>query len=636
MLKKIRNIIAVFLILVMGINLPFIDSKAEDASVVIALSSSSVSIGQNVSVTVSVSGSTVSQYTIYLTYDSSVLQFVSGSGAAQANGSGGTITLCGGTGSTTLTFTAVGNGNCYVSTSGTEVYDIDYNQLSISHAGANITVETQTTTEAPTTEAPVTEAPSDDEPVTEAPTTEAPTTEEEKSANCNLVSLQVSPGELDPEFSYAVTSYTVQLDEDVTSIVVSAEAEDGNASTSVSGTDNLKPGSNTVKVIVTAENGAVKIYTLNVIVGDESGIAKATIDGKEYTFITEVLGLNIPEGYTSTTIQYKDWEVLAFESSNKKIVLVCLQDENAENSWYIYRAETDEFIPYNEFSPNYDKYIIISVPESVTVPDTFIPEEITVDGKKISAYKPSNVEDADIYVVYAMNIDGEEGFYFYDKVEGTFLRYSGIVVDENVMNTATPADATVTDAPTEPEEETFFTKQNLLYIFIGVGAFILLLIVILVCVGVKSKKYKDELEDAEVMIEQLVNVTGGKVNHEALDTIGDLKEDKKSKKKQGKSIDEEIIEAKNENHVEEEETVDVNAPIDTIKLQDIDPSDDDTSRIDVQVISEIVDLDKEETERKTQDEAYNEFEKQSAAINSKIKENYDVDKDSAFSDESQH
>ena len=54
------------------------------------------------------------------------------------------------------------------------------------------------------------------------------------------------------------------------------------------------------------------------------------------------------------------------------------------------------------------------------------------------------------------------------------------------------------------------------------------------------------------------------------------------------------------------------------------------------MISEIVDLDKEETERKTQDEAYNEFEKQSAAINSKIKENYDVDKDSAFSDESQH
>ena len=636
MFKKLRNIIAVFLILIMGINLPFIDSKAEDASVVIALSSSSVSIGQNVSVTVSVSGSTVSQYTIYLTYDASVLQFVSGSGAAQANGSGGTITLCGGTGSTTLTFTAVGNGNCYVSTSGTEVYDIDYNQLSISHAGANVTVAT----EEPTTEAPTTEAPSNDEPTTQAPTTEAPsddeTTEEQKSANCNLVSLQVSPGELEPEFSYDVTSYTVNLEEDQTSIIVSAETEDSNASTNVTGADELKPGSNIVKVIVTAENGAVKIYTLNVIVGDEAGVAKATIDGTEYTFITDVLGLSVPEGYSSTTMQYKDWEVLAFESPNKKIVLVCLQDENLKNYWYIYRAETDEFIPYNEYSPNYNRYIIMSVPDDVTVPATFTPEEITINGKKVSAFKSSSITDSDIYVVYAMNIDAEEGFYLYDMAEGTFLRYSGMVEDGNIMYTATASDATMTDVPTEPKEETFFTKQNMLYICIGAGALILLLIVILISVGIKSKKYKNELEDAEVMIEQLVNVTGGKVNHEALDTIGDVKEDKKSKKKQGKSIEEEIIEAKNESDVEEEETVDVNAPIDTIKLQDIDPSDDDTSRIDVQVISEIVDLDKEETERKTQDEAYNEFEKQSAAINSKIKENYDVDKDSAFSDESQH
>lgn len=631
MFKKFRNIIAVLLILVMGVSLSYVDSKAEDASVVIALSSGSVSIGQNVSVTVSVSGSTVSQYTIYLTYDSSVLQFVSGSGSAQANGSGGTITLCGGTGSTTLTFTAIGNGTSYVSTSGTEVYDIDYNQLSISHAGASITVETQTT-EAPTTEAPESQEPTTESVTTQEPTTEEATTEEEeKSANCNLVALQVSPGELEPEFSYDVTSYTVLLEEDVTSIVVSAEVEDSGASTNVTGADELKPGSNTVKVIVTAENGAVKIYKLNVIVGDEAGIATVAIDNVNYTFVTDALGLNAPEGYSATTIQYKDREVLAFESSNKKIVLVCLEDEDLNKSWYIYRAETEEFIPYNEYSSNYTKYIIMSTPDDVVIPDTFTATDININGKLVSGFKSSNILDGNIYVVYAMNIDAEEGFYLFDVIEGTFIRYPDIVATEEIVHTSTNTNATVTDVPDDGKTDTFFTRQNLIYILIGVGALVLLLIIAVICVCVKSTKYKNELEDAELMIEQLADITGGKVNRDALDSLKNTEmQDKNSK-----LIDDEIEEAMKASEQENlEPEIDISAPIETIKMQEVDSSDDDTSRIDVQVISEIVDLDKEEMEKQTHHEVYNEFEKQSEAINTKIKENYDIDKDSAFSEES--
>lgn len=620
MLKKIRNVIALCVVFILCISMQTFNAKAEDASVVIALSSSSVSMGQSVSVTVTVSGSSVSQYTIYVTYDSSVLQFQSASGAAQGNGSGGTITLCGGTGSTTLSFTAIGNGTSYISTSGSEVYDIDYNQLSISHAGASVTVATQEQT----TEAPADEPQAD--ATTESQTTEATTTEE-RSSNCNLVSLQVTPGTLEPEFSYDVTEYTVNLEEDETSIVVSAEVEDSTASTNVTGADELKPGSNTVKVIVTAENGAVKIYTINVIVGDETTIASVEIEGKSYTFLTDVLGVNVPEGYSSTTMQYKDWEVLAFQSPNKKIVLVCLQDGTANNNWYMYKEETDEFIPYNEYSPNYNRYIIMRAPDTVSIPETYVETEVMINGKNIVAYKSEDISDENLYIVYAMNIDAEEGFYLYDASEGTFLRYSGFA-DEEIQDIATVTDSTPNQQ--DVTEDSNLSKKNMMYILIGIGALALILLIALICVAVKSKKYKNELEDAEGMIEQLVNVTGGKVNHEALESLS--KNDEVDKKKKAENELKENKEQTEAEMPEEIQAIDLSGPIETIKLGDVDPSDDDTSKIDVQVISEIVDLDKEETERKTHDEAYSEFQKQSDAINFKIREDYDVNKDSAFSD----
>ena len=68
---------------------------AQAANVVIALSASTVSVGNNVTATISVSGSDISAYTIYVSYNSSVLQYNSASGSAIVNGGGGTVTASG-------------------------------------------------------------------------------------------------------------------------------------------------------------------------------------------------------------------------------------------------------------------------------------------------------------------------------------------------------------------------------------------------------------------------------------------------------------------------------------------------------------------------------------------------------------
>ena len=137
----IKRGLAVMIAVFMCLNFNNIDAKA--ANVVIALSSSTVSVGSNVTATISVSGSDISAYTIYVSYNSSVLQYNSASGSAIVNGGGGTVTASGtSAGSFSISFTAIANGSGSITTSGSDVYDINGNAISISHAGATVTVAT--------------------------------------------------------------------------------------------------------------------------------------------------------------------------------------------------------------------------------------------------------------------------------------------------------------------------------------------------------------------------------------------------------------------------------------------------------------------------------------------------------------
>lgn len=588
-MKRIKKILSIFMIfiLILCTNIGYQDVKAAGASVTIALSSSSVSIGGSVTATVTVSGSEVSAYDIYVTYNASVLQYVSGSGAAQVNGGGGTIRLVGNTGSTSINFTAIANGTCYISTSGTEVYNVNYEQLAITHAGVNVTVATESTTDTPgTTEN--TDSEKDD--------TQTTTEEDGRSSNCNLKSLQISPGTLEPAFSASTTSYFVQLDDDATSIVVSAYTEDEKATTSVTGANELKKGENIVSVTVTAENGAVKIYKLRVAVGEILENAEVTIDGALFTIVNEATELEVPELFSTTTINYKEWEIMAYESPNKKLTIVCLENQDFERAWYVYDEATEMFYPYREYSSSYNRYVIVPVPAGVPVPEGFVEAELNIQKNKVTAYKNADL-DEDIYLVYAMNLEKSEGFYLYDALEGTFMRYTSndVSVVATSADAATAMDATLTDADDNQNEE-FFTRDVLWYIIIGLGALLVIFIILTIVFASKRKGVSKELERAEDMIEHL--------------------------------SDKDVKSAENKAAVEET----ILMPIIDFEMNKNNKIDEDLEELKSEEAKE---AEAAEENRSDKSESYNAFEKQSALINDKIKQDYDADMDSAFADENE-
>ncbi len=91
-----------------------------------------------------------------------------------------------------------------------------------------------------------------------------------KSSNNYLSSISiVGMGSLSPEFYRETYEYTVEYEDtvnlyDLTEIQLEAKAEDDRATVNGTGTAKLEPGENTITIIVTAENGSERSYTIKV------------------------------------------------------------------------------------------------------------------------------------------------------------------------------------------------------------------------------------------------------------------------------------------------------------------------------------------------------------------------------------
>ena len=84
-----------------------------------------------------------------------------------------------------------------------------------------------------------------------------------KSSNANLSNLGIRPNDFSG-FKPGTTTYNVTVPEDVESVEVYATAQDSGATISGTGTKTLQKGANALNVVVTAEDGTTKTYTINV------------------------------------------------------------------------------------------------------------------------------------------------------------------------------------------------------------------------------------------------------------------------------------------------------------------------------------------------------------------------------------
>jgi len=142
----------------------------------------------------------------------------------------------------TVSIKAVSAGTATITITPVNVSDRNYNLLTNTKT-IKITVKAKATT--------TTEDKDDDKTTTT------------KSSDATLKSLTSNVVDLD--FSKNKTNYTVNVDKTVTSLGLKATVNNSKAKVKITGDENFVTGNNIVKVVVTAEDGTTKTYTITVV-----------------------------------------------------------------------------------------------------------------------------------------------------------------------------------------------------------------------------------------------------------------------------------------------------------------------------------------------------------------------------------
>lgn len=486
----------------------------------LSVSSSSVAVGKTVKVTVSMPSGYFGTVVISSS-DEGVLSN-GGDGVANIGDAAGYPT------SQSFSFTAKGTGSCTIKAYCTVVGDAEGNDAGgvITGASTKVTVTSASSNNDSNSNKDNKDNSGSNTGNDNNANKDNENKEEKKSSNASLGSLVISAGTLSPEFSAATKDYTATVDYSCSSLAVTANPADSKASvTSVTGNDSLEVGENTVSVVVTAEDGSTSTYNIVVTrraeddpenADKQDNWKKFDINGTEWTMVNDIPEDVVPEGFEHSKTVIDGLEYNTLHGTFGDITLVYLQSESG-NGLFVYDAAQNaayEFVRINSES----HFIVVLLPKVDDVPEGYNEISLSIEGKGVATAYQTKAEKTDdqtkdFYLVYAINDNGESGWYTYDSVDGTYMR-------------------TELSTPTVAQEENDTTKSELVpgiaNKYLVLAAILVLIIIILalllLVVIVKNKKRtaneeNDEEDDTKEfdIVEDYIEENSDEENYEEND-----------------------------------------------------------------------------------------------------------------------
>ncbi len=512
------------------------------ASVSLSVSTSSVSVGDTVTVTVSVPDNVSGDLT--LSYPSDKLEF--SSATATVGGGNGSIQISIGkyglatTNSVSVTFKAKAEGSATVTATPGAFGDNDtVESVDMSAASTTITVASQSSNG--------------------GGNTDAGNSESDKSADNFLASIKLSNGTLSPSFYYTKTSYTATVGYNVTSVVVTATTSSAKAtieSVTGDGTVALSVGENTINIVVKAENGTERTYTIVVTRQAEGETTTETESetesetpgdvttdilqwqGETLTPATEIPEDVVPQDFTMSEMVVGGEVIPTLTFANGNLQVLYLENTNGAGSLYVYDVAQNCIYPFIKIEAE-NSYVMVLLPnvEVAPAPEGYQECTLSIEGKGvITAYQyvqtsqDSTTQEgttegdtttdttttswnslfnfgpetfyaaepviSDFYLIYCMNESGETGWYMYDSVEETFQRYLPSLHVNNGTAVGGVADTTL-----QAQNAQLLTQlkdaQNLQRIILCVAIFVVAVLIIVIINLILKRRMDEELEDDE-------------------------------------------------------------------------------------------------------------------------------------------
>ncbi|MEA4889820.1 MAG: cadherin-like beta sandwich domain-containing protein [Clostridiaceae bacterium] len=330
-----------------------------------------------------------------------------------------------------------------------------------------------------------------------------------------LKSLDVDPGSISPAFSADHTSYAMSVAEGVGKVTVSATPSDSAAKVSVSGNTDLKDGENKISIVVTAQNGSKKTYT---IIATRAGPSPTpmpsptpeatptpavTIDvgGAGFAIIEAPADKPVPEGFYGSLAEINGQMVPAYKSLKGDLTLFYLSNQTAADGFYYYDKEASKYLPYTVLSLPAQTFSVLKPDAATVIPAGWQETTLKINNQDLPAWQQADTDGqsaaGDVYLLYLMNSQGNKDFYLYDTESQLLSFYAMTSFTTGTEETTTSSEEpTLSPTPAAADTTADTTKPNFWTLATAVlGLLCLVLTGLLIWQNVKANRRDDDNPD---------------------------------------------------------------------------------------------------------------------------------------------
>ena len=288
------------------------------------------------------------------------------------------------------------------------------------------------------------------------------------SSNNALSSLTVSAGTLTPAFDPAITEYTLSLPSRSDRLTITANPSDTRATVQGDGDISLQDGETSLSVVVTAEDGSAKAYTITVQVAQAPTLF-LDYNGQRLGVVKDVSQVTPPAGFApAEPITYSGDTLPIWTDVSGKRTLVYLMDEKTSaQGFYLFSQTTGVQSPYLPILCGSVTYIYTDIPKELSSVPGLTPATVKAFGQTLNGWTYNDASLKDFCVLYLMDDAGSYGYYTYDSREETLQRFSGAVFADDAGQSL---------------------RVPMLYVYIAGGAALVLLILLIVFASVAGSR----------------------------------------------------------------------------------------------------------------------------------------------------
>ena len=391
------------------------------------------------------------------------------------------------------------------------------------------------------------------------------------------------------DFNSTTYEYNLTVKSTVKSIKIEATAKDSTSQWSVEkdGINTIMDRGEKLKIVdVTSSTGAVQKYTLNTkklteaedATYKEPSSKKKKTSKKTATDSTVKVGKNtftisesfkkseIPEGFSKSTAKYNGNSYTCIKGDVKELTAFYLKGDETPG-FYIYDKSQKKFYPMSNIKIKSRMYTIVQPKKVDGIVKAYDKKKVTIIDQEVKAWVLD--EDEGMYLVYAMNWNGDTNLYSYDDNEKCFQRY----LTSSDANQQSEAAAKAYNNLQKQYNQLVDKYNVLIKVLCGLAVVIIILIFVSINLGIskKEKKIKKTYSEDELKDPKKEKKAQKKAEKKA------KKENKKKKYEEdeddidsGVSIEEEEAEAKKVAEPSKEEVKEAPEEVEELKEVDID------------------------------------------------------------------